>query len=292
MERELWAWLMVGVRDVGRSFPDSAYHTHATALIVRVYLWAVLHDRPTRWACEPRAWDRRTRPAALPSQPTMSRRLRQPATAAFLRHLGRRLGGRIGPGLGLLKCIDGRPLTVARHSVDPDATVGHAHGRSGRGYKLHLIEAGTPMPAAFAVEPLNVGEKATARRLIPQLTGSGYLLGDANYHANDLFDLADQHGHRLLAPRERPYTGLGHRRHSPHRLDCLDRLEAAPRAGNRFAWWLMRRRDRVESTFAHLACFFAGLHQLPPWVRRLHRVRPYVHAKLLINAARIRHIHA
>jgi len=52
MERELWAWLMVGLRDVKRSFRDSAYHT--TATVIRVYLWAVLHDRPTAWACDPR----------------------------------------------------------------------------------------------------------------------------------------------------------------------------------------------------------------------------------------------
>jgi len=78
----------------------------------------------------------------------------------------------------------------------------------------------------------------------------------------------------------------GHRRQSPHRLDSVHRLEVASGLGNRFAVELLKLRRRVES--AHAACFFAGLDHLPPWVRRLHRVRPYVHAKLLINAARTR----
>ncbi len=291
MERELWAWLMVGLRDVRRSFHDSAYHTHATASVVRTYLWAVLHDRPIAWACDPRAWDRRTRPATLPSQSTMSRRLRTAAATDFLTRLGRRLRGEVGGALTLLKCIDGRPLTVARHSTDAHATLGHAHGRSARGYKRHLIDAGGPMPEAFAVTPLNVGEKATARQLIPRLTGAGYLLGDTNYHATDLFELADHHGHQLIAPRQRPHTGLGHRRQSRLRLDCIDRLEQAPPI-NRFATDLLRQRNQVETCFANLASFFAGLSQLPPWVRGLRRVQTYIHAKLLINAARIRELRA
>lgn len=299
MERELWAWLMIGIRDVSRSFPDSAYHTHSTATIVRVYLWAVLHDRPTTWACDHRAWDHATRPRVLPSQPTMSRRLRHPAVTAFMQRLGRRLNGRprkkpcsgcLAPGFpgAMLKAIDGRPLVVAEHTADPDAATGYAHRRFARGYKLHLIDAGSPMPAAFAVE------KATARQLIPQLTGGGYLLGDTNYHATDLFDLADQQGHRLLAPRQRTrqHTAPGHRRQSPRRLDCIARLEQNLTLGNRFATQLFKLRQRVESTFAHAACFGAGLHQLPTWVRRLHRVKTYVHAKLLINAARIRKLRA
>lgn len=298
MERELWTWLMVGLRDVSRSFRDSAYHTHSTATIVRTYLWAVLHDRPTVWACDPRAWDHATRPPALPSQPTMSRRLRHPDVTTFMQRLGQRLNGTPGnkrpseQPLLEVKAIDGRPLVVAEHTADPDAATGYAHRRFARGYKLHLIDADSPMPAAFAVEPLNVSEQATARQLIPQLTGVGYLLGDTNYHATELFDLAHQHGHRLLAPRQRTrqHAALGHRRQSPHRLDCIARLEQSPRLGNRFATQLLKLRRRVESAFAHAACFGAGLHQLPTWVRRLHRVKTYVHAKLLINAARIRQL--
>jgi hypothetical protein len=288
MERELWAQIMVAIRDVNRSFHDSACHTHPTERIVRVYLWAVLHDRPTSWACNPRVWDDRTRPACLPSQPTVSRRLRRDSFARFMTRLGHRLRGELRQTLGLLKYLDGRPLTVAWHSADRDATAGYARGRMARGYKLHVIDAGRPMPEAFAVESLNVSEKTVAAGLIPQLTGAGYLLADANYHTSGLFEAADEQGHRLLASRPRPDTGLGHRRHHPRRLDCIDRLENVP-AFNRFGVEVLHLRNRVESFFGQLASFFSGLSELPSWVRGLSRVRNYVTAKLLINAARIRH---
>lgn len=81
MEHEAWSILRVALRDASRSRSDSNHHTYCTALIVRVYLWAALHDRPVSWACRPSAWDDRTRPKALPNQSTMSRRLRTDALA-------------------------------------------------------------------------------------------------------------------------------------------------------------------------------------------------------------------
>jgi hypothetical protein len=48
------------------------------------------------------------------------------------------------------------------------------------------------------------------------------------------------------------------------------------------------RRADIERDFSGLACFGGGLTTLPPWVRRIWRVRAWVMAKLLINAARIR----
>lgn len=124
MEHELWAWIMRAIRDVRRSSRDTAYHTHRTDLIVRVYLWAVLHDRPTAWACDRRAW-------------------------------------------------------IA--TLEPNPPLGRTYGE----------------------------------------------------HLKDV-------------------------------------------------------RRKIETTFGNLAAFSAGLTHLPPWVRGLTRVRLFVHAKLLINAARIR----
>ena len=40
MERELWSWLMRAIHSTSRSVKRSNYHTHSTATIVRVYLWA------------------------------------------------------------------------------------------------------------------------------------------------------------------------------------------------------------------------------------------------------------
>lgn len=292
MERELWAWISLAIRDVQRGRYDSAYHTHSTALIVRVYLWAVLHDRPVLWACDPRHWDARTRPDVLPSQSTMSRRLRSEEVTRFLERLGQRLIGQAIAGWLLLKLLDGKPLTVAAHSKDPDAAWGRGAGQQSKGYKLHLVYSGKPFPESFEVHPLNIDEKRVAREMIPRLEGAGYLVADTNYDDSDLFDLASAHGHRLIAPRRRPETGLGHHRQSPDRLRCIALLETGPRVGNSFGAELMRLRRLIETSLGNLAGFFAGLNHLPPWVRRLHRVRTYVHAKLLINAARIRVIRA
>jgi len=298
MERELWARLMIAVRDVRRTRSDTAYHTHATATIVRVYLWAVLHDRPVLWACDRRHWDPRTRPVSLPSQSTMSRRLRQRSVQDFLQAMGRRLVGELTPTLWMLKLLDGKPLTVSAHSTDRDATWGRGAGQDARGYKLHLIDSGKPMPETFEVTPLHESEQVVARRLIPQLrpdhdqADGGYLLADAGYDDNTLYQLAAQVRHRFMAPRRKPYTGLGHQTFHPDRLRAIDTLEVAPLADGGFGRGLMSMRTSIERSLGNLASFFAGLHHLPPWVRRLHRVQQYVQAKLLINAARIRVIRA
>lgn len=287
MERELWNWLMRAIHDVARTQRDTSYHTHRTALIVRVYLWAVVHHRPTYWACDPRHWDRATRPRILPSQSAMSRRLRSESTQPFLEAMGRRLAGEIAPAWTLLKLIDGKPLTVANHSADRDAAWGRGAGKVAKGYKFHAIYDGSPMPAAWQIQPLNVSEKHVARRMIPTLQGTGYLVGDANYDVSDLFDLADPQNHRLIAPRRAPGTGLGHHRQSPHRMHCIDMLEADPtqHARSSFGAHLLRCRRWIEGRFGQLV---SRLTCLPPWVRGQHRVQRYVHAHLLIHAARIR----
>lgn len=292
MEREQWAELMKALRDLARSFTDNAYHTHSTVLIVRVYLWAVLHDRPTSWACDPRNWDHATRPKTLPSQSTMSRRLRGQAVQDLLGRMGRRLNGRTRPdAASSSRIIDGKPLVIAPHSADPDARFGPAYGRTAKGYKLHAIWADAAMPECWDVRPMNHDEKTVAHQLIPGLTGRADLLGDTFYHANKLFKTADDHGQRLLAPRIYPGTAIRQpRRFHPARLACVALLEDPGQRARARAVFVRRRT--IETRFAHLTSFGGGLTGLPPWVRRLHRVRLYVHAKLLINAARIRCIRA
>ena len=284
MERELWSQLARAIIDVARTRRTSPRFTHDTTLVVRVYLWAVLHDRPVCWACDRRHWDQRTRPRKLPSQSTMSRRLRTEPIAEFMAAVARQVNGRAP--VGLAKAIDGKPLAVSRHSLDAQATWGYGQHRVDRGYKLHAIWGDTPMPIAWDVQPLGVHEKAVAKRLIPQLRGGGYLLADTNYDAARLYDLASVHGHQLLAPRQRRGAGLGHRRHSVHRLRAIELLEGP----GDFGWSIYQQRRRIESHFGGLTSFGGGLIALPPWVRGLHRVRQFVHAKLIINAARIRTI--
>lgn len=292
MERELWSVIHPVIGEVARSRRANAYHTHSHALVVGVYFWAVLHDRPVSWACEPRHWDARTRPSHLPSQSTMSRRLRTPMVCRFLQAIARRLSRCKDVPLNLVKMLDGKPLLVSAHSQDRQAPWGPTGGRLSRGYKLHAIWAGKNMPECWQVRPLNENEKNVAAELIPQLTGSGYLLADGFYHANHLFHVADQSQHQLLAPRTYPHTTIRQpRRFDPARLRCVARLEA-DRYTSSFGQELFAQRRQIETRFANLCSFGGGLTHLPPWVRGLSCVQRYVHAKLILNAARIKRIHA
>src|SRR5687767_472068 len=52
MERELWSELTRRIDEVDAAWVDPPRLTHRTAAVVRVYLWAALHDRPVCWACD------------------------------------------------------------------------------------------------------------------------------------------------------------------------------------------------------------------------------------------------
>ncbi len=259
---------------------------HPTSRILRVYLWAVLHDRPTYWACDRRNWAGARPPAVMPDQSTMSRRLRHPATLAMMMNLLDELEPDACDTL--VKCVDGKPLTVSRHSRDKTATFGRGAGGLDRGYKLHAVYGDTNKPAAFAIFPMNVDERDVALELIPKVA-PGYLLADGNYHATRLFDASAQAGQVLIAPRRmanggKQPKGVGRGPQSPHRLAMIDRL-ASPT--NPYARDLLATRRAVETRLAHLCNFGGGLTCLPPWVRG-RRVRPWVIAKIAVRLTRDR----
>jgi len=286
MELERWAELSAAISAVALDFERHKRDRYSTALVVRVHTWAALHDRPVSWACDPEHWTPRTRPEALPDQSTMSRRTRRPDFEEFQRRVGRRLNGRPTPAL--VRVVDGKAMELPNHSADRDATWGRGVSRTSLGYKLHAIRsAGNPMPDAFVVTTLSACEKRMAARMVGRVDGAGYLLGDAHFDASWLFDYCHHHGHRLVCPRAKPGTGVGHRYCSPHRRRAIDLLEP-PAAVNPFGPGLHARRGDVERDFSGLVCFGGGLTTLPPWVRRIWRVRAWVTGKLLINAARIR----
>jgi hypothetical protein len=295
MELERWAELSAAVSAVAAGWRRRPKDTHGTALVVRVHLWAALHDRPICWACEARNWTGRTRPDVLPDQSTMSRRTRRDDFMAFQERVGERLNGKSVPGL--VEVVDGKPLELPNHTADRDATWGRGVSRKSVGYKLHAItSSGNPMPDAFAITTLNVCEKRMAARMIRRIgepggcgcgCGCGYLLGDGHYDASWLFDYCHHHGRQLLCPRAKPGTGLGHHYVSPHRRRAIEMLES-PAAVNPFGAELYEARTDVERDFSGMVCSGGGLAALPPWVRRIWRVRNWVMSKLLINAARIR----
>jgi Transposase DDE domain len=271
MERELWTALCALAARLANRGTLACY---ADETICAVYWWAVIHDRPTSWACRRENWPVELIRRALPSQPTMSRRLRTAAVEQLLLEVEQALATLTARATTQTLAIDGKALPVGRPSKDADA----ACCRGVKGYKLHAVWGDSLVPTAWALAPLNVSERRVARALAADLPGEGYLLGDSQYDVNDLYDVAAQSGYQLLAVQQRPSRRLGHRPHSPHRIRGLELLRTA--AGKQ----LYRKRRRIEHRFAQLTSFVGGLAPLPFWVRRFHRVRLWVHSKLLINA--------
>jgi hypothetical protein len=286
MERELWKKVYRLVESLSRSRPRTRVR-FSDRVIVLVALRAGLCDRTIRWACDGRNWTR-LRPRRLPSESTMSRRLRTASVRALLdaieAHLRTIAEERFAPGGvvpgSLVKIADGKPLPVGGHSKDPDARNGRGAGGMARGYKLYALWGDGPLPYAWDVRPMNASEPAVAAELVARLPGCGYLLADAVYDVNPLYEAAAAAGHQLVAPRKRPKAGLGHRRHSPHRLRSIELLRGA------FGRSLHQLRDRIERQFARMTNFAGGLAPLPNWVRRLHRVRRWVQCKLILHALR------
>lgn len=273
MERELWLQLYALVVKLDTLWTNGFYRTSE---IVAVFLWAVVHDRPTSWACEVRNWQGKP-PDRLPPQCTMSRRLRSEAVLKLLKKVEAQLGG--DPRQWWVHRIDSKPLPVGPHTKDPDAKYGRAAKSFAWGYKMHAIWGAGPLPSAWRIEPMNTGDSVAARKLVVDLLGEGYIVGDCQYDSNPLHRVAYPR-HQVIAQQQRPGKALGHRRHEPSRLHALE-MVAKP-----FGKALLKYRNQIEREFGTLTNFSAGLSPLPSWVRRDYRVHLWVQAKLLINAVR------
>jgi hypothetical protein len=279
MERELWPPLYRALRAVAKDFRQR-YVSYQPWVLVALFLWAALHDRPVAWACEPRHWSTtKLRPPRLPHRTTVGRRLDGLAVGAFFRELERRLRQR--QQVGLLALLDGKPLPVSGVSKDPDAKPGRGAGGKAKGYKLHTLWANRALPEAWEVTPLNEAETKVAQDLLRRTPGAGYVLGDSNYDANAVFDAAGASGYQLLTPMPHANAGQGHHYQSPYRLGCIERMRDA------FGQGLLRGRNQIERLYGNAVSFGGGLGTPPAWVRGLGRVRTWVWAKLLINAVRI-----
>jgi len=279
MERELWPLLYRAVVETARDFSQKYVQIPAWALVLTM-LWAALHDRPVSWACRESNWlSTKLRPGRLPSAATMSRRIDTVAVGLLWRAVEARLREAGGPP-PLLAFLDGKPLPVGGCSKDPDARYGHGAGMKAKGYKLHAVWARAVLPEAWEVTPLNLDESQVARRLLPQLHGGGYLLADGRYDVNALFDQAWRRSYQLITPP--PKAPPGRRRQSPQRLRSIEAM-------TRSSWGdrLYQLRIGIEAAFGNATSFGGGLGPLPAWVRGLERVRTWVWAKLLINAARV-----
>ena len=282
MERELWKLLYCIATKLDKRWGRWKY---STSDIVVVYLWSVVNDRPMSWVVVRAHWPDDLRPRVLPTQSTLSRRMRHSDVQQLMTEIEHTWLALLGVASMLIRRIDGKPLAVSNVSKDPDARFGRGAGGMQNGYKFHAVWAGGPLPLAWGLTAMNVSEKTMARQLIPTLPGGGYLLGDPEYDCNALFDLAHESGHQLFTPKRQKHRGLGHRRQSPYRLRSIELMRG------QFGKTLYRFRRQIERDFGNLVSFGGGLTCLPPWVRRFPRVRNWLNAKLLLNAARWFRIH-
>lgn len=281
MERELWPILYRAVRGVAQDFDQKYVHIPCWVLVLTM-LWAALHDRPVSWACQDANWNStKLRPKRLPSAATMSRRIDKVAIGLLWRAVEQRLRDQSSAYPALIAFLDGKPLVVGGASKDPDARYGRAAGTMAKGYKLHTVWAKRAMPEAWEIRSMNQSEPVVARALVAQLDGGGYLLADGNYDSNPLFDCAGPNGYQLVVPLPEGKPGSGHRYQSSYRWRSIALMQSA------FGQELYQERVAIEVAYGNATSFGGGLGPLPAWVRGLDRVRTWVWAKLLINAARI-----
>ncbi|MGD0464953.1 MAG: transposase [Tepidisphaeraceae bacterium] len=287
MEGELWSEVYrivyeensKRIRPKGVQFPDGR--------ILEVYFWAVIHDRPTRWACRRQNWPLQQRWRDLPCDATMSVRLRTISVCLLLQAVLDRLHASDHPAL--VRVLDSKPLPVGCYSKDQDADWGWAATAQARGYKLFCAWGSGVVPDAWTLGPMSASDPEVGVKLVPQLEAAAYVLGDAGHDSNPLHAACADCGCQLVAPRKRPETSLGHRVHEPGRLRSVEMLEwpvLLGTAASPFARDLYAMRKQIERTYGNLCGFGGGLQPLPSWVRTPHRVAFWVAGKLVINALR------
>jgi hypothetical protein len=240
--------------------------------ITLTYLWAVLHDRPTCWACNKKSWPIYYRRKALPDASTMCRRLKTIGVQQLLKSVEKyttEINSR-----SLCRWIDGKALRISNISTDSEAGYGYATGGMGKGYRLHAIADIRQGFITWKVLPMQRNEGKIAEELIPHIDDGGYLIGDSAYEKNPLYELGGSKSIKLFAPK-RQGKRLGHHRHSKYRLKAL------PRLGGAFVNGLLKSRWGIERMFGQLTNFSCGLKPLPNWVRTLRRVEMWVRAKII-----------
>lgn len=296
MDREPWKVVLVAVRRAARRVNKTHHRKRqprfADWLIVAMFLWAVAHDRPQSWACDRRHYSSVFRPRKrLPSVSQFNRRMNHARTRLILLLVHQELAGELTATA--LTYLDGKPLTVGVASKDRDAARGHIMGGFAKGYKRHAWMSEDRRIPLWCVTPLNTGEVPIARLLVQQirqpLSERSLTLADSNYDAYDLHKELDACGGRLLVPlRQDPKTGRRHpvslRQMGPARRELIDVQHQHPH----LVRLVYRQRVNAEGILGNLCGCGGGLTTLPPWVRRLRRVRRWVGGKIILYHANLR----
>lgn len=273
-----WKTLYSTIKQVHKSVPRQGRRTvYSDALIVAMYFWAVIHDRPLCWAADRRRYGGVFRPRRLPSRSQFCRRIKTPRCEILVAAVQQRLAG--SPTGAAFAFLDGRALPVGPHTTDPDARAGYHSGTWAKGYKLHALVTEDGRFPRICIEPLNVCEKVVARRMVRDTRLSGLVLADGYYDDGQLYDAVFQAGALLFTPLPQN-AGAGHRPQSWPRL-------LAARIWQSGEPEFFGKRGAVERYFGQLSAFGGGLAPLPAWVRRLPRVRRWVIAKVAIYHVRL-----
>jgi hypothetical protein len=280
MEHQLWKEIIALLAELDKRRPQCR-ERFCDAVIIGVWYWAVVHDRPVAWACQRRNWPLHLRGRRLPSNSTMSRRLRRASVRDLLARLERRVIAPKEPGLFWM--IDGKPLPISGCSKDRQAGYGRAAGGKAKGYKIHAVVGSDGSVAAWRLAPMNKDERVMAERLLRQAPIQGYVVADSNYDSNPVHEVCVARGELQLVTRRRYGTkhGHGHRKQSAGRLRSVAIVESPD---GRFGQGLLRQRSEIERCYGNLTNWWGGLSCLPAWVRTHRRVFRWVQAKLVLTA--------
>jgi Transposase DDE domain len=280
MEHQLWKSIVALLLTFGkpRKRRNADFTDHD---IVKFYYWAVLHDRPTCWACQAKHWPLHARRLRFPNPGTMSRRLRTPAVRALLDALEERVVKPKEPGLFWM--MDGKPLVIGGCSKDRQAGYGRAANSMAKGYKIHAIIGADGAIACWRLAPMNKDERVMAQRMLKTAPIQGYVVADSNFDSNLLHAVCQSRDQLHLVTRRRygPNHGTGHR---PQTVGRLRSIELTENPAPAFAEQLFQDRVEIERQFGQLTSWGGGLTCLPAWVRTHRRVHRWVHAKLVLTA--------
>ena len=273
MEQELYKQVNLLIRQIVKN-KTIKRAKFSDAQILSTYFWSVLHDRPVYWACKKRNWPIYYRRRPLPTESTMSRRLRTKQIQLSLRELEQTLKGKFTRST--CRFIDAKPLSIGGCSKDKHSRFGRGAGCINRGYKLYAVSDLRQGFVHWEVRPMNQNEAKVATDLIMSLDRGGYLIGDSAYDSNRLYDIASESNIQLVACHRNKGKSLGHRRNSPHRIRSRELLTRP------FGQSLIRGRTSIERMFGNLVSFAGGLKPLPHWVRTLPQVQLWVQAKMIL----------
>lgn len=273
-DKPLWRAVYAMVHTLGG--PRRPREQYSDRIILGYALWAAIENKPLAWLSRTEYLPKTLADhAQRPSPATVSRRLRSVEVLTLLHELQKMWLTAVALARCRVKIIDAMPLAVGFASHDRTAKFGYGGGGKRRGYKLlAIIDAATGLIEDHLVMPMNQDEARAARHLVERMAPTSYLLGDAAFDKNPLYELAGGRGIQLVASSKASAKGLGHRSHSVHRLRAKTLL------GGPIGRRLMHLRGRIERQFGTLSTLHLGLTPLPGWVRHLSRVGRWCQLKI------------